>query len=224
MNLALFSHIQPEVVDNIPWDVNGNIYAIPTKEEFWHDKQMDGRHWAFTTSAKKGLDGKRKFGTCKGSLICMNPVSCLKQIHNQIDFVKHEFEGHACNSCGYLATRIFCGCIKVTEFNRWENLLTIWHQGKHKCNLKPDIKGQQEKSREESKNHPPISIQLCNTSKQFQIDLIGYYILIGDMKRDVEMEQGLADEDLIQKLCNDDRTSSLKFSTVMAMSLHNLRT
>ena len=33
LNLALFSHIQPEVLDNIPWDVNGNnLYAIPTME------------------------------------------------------------------------------------------------------------------------------------------------------------------------------------------------
>ena len=118
---------------------------LPTMEEFWHDKQIDGRHWTFTTSYKKGLDGKRKFGTCQGSLICMNPqcpVFKTEQIRNQIDFVKHEFEGHACSIYGYLATRIFCGCIKVTEFNRQENLLTIWHQGKHKCNLKPDIKGQ----------------------------------------------------------------------------------
>ena len=63
--------------------------------------------------------------------------------------------------------------------------------------MKPDIKGQQEKLREESKNRPPINIQLRNTSKEFQIDLIGYYILIGDMKRAVEMAQGLADKDLI---------------------------
>ena len=213
LNLAFFSHIQPEVVDNMPWDVNGNkIYTIPTTEEFWHDKQIDGRHWTFTTSSKKGLDGKRKFGTCQGSLICMNPqcpVFKTEKLRNQIDFVKHEFEGHACNICGYLATRIFCGCIKVTEFDRQENLLTIWHQGKHKCNLKPDIKGQREKLREESKNRPPISIQLRNTSKEFQIDLIGYYILIGDMKRAVEMAQGLADKDLIRKLRNDDGNNLL---------------
>ena len=98
----------------------------------------------------------------------------------------------------------FCGCIKVTEFIWQENLLTIWHQGKHKCNLKPDVKGQQEKLNEESKKQPPISIQLHNTSKEFQIDLIGYYILIGDMNRAVEMAQGLADKDLLRKLCNDD--------------------
>ena len=103
-----------------------------------------------------------------------------------------------------MASREFCGCIKVTEFNRQENLLKIWHQGKHKCNLKPDVKGQQEKLNEESKKQPPISIQLCNTSKEFQIDLIGYYILIGDMNRAVEMAQGLADKDLLRKLHNDD--------------------
>ena len=120
------------------------IYMLFLLWKFWHDKQIDGSHWTFTTCSKKGLDGKRKFGTCQGSLICMNPqcpVFKTEQICNQIDFGKHEFEGHACNSCGYLATRIFCGSIKVTEFKRWENLLTLWHQGKHKCNLKPDIEG-----------------------------------------------------------------------------------
>ena len=56
------------------WDANGNsIYLIPTTEEYWHDKQLDGRHWIFTTSSKKGLNGICKFGTCQGSLICMNP-------------------------------------------------------------------------------------------------------------------------------------------------------
>ena len=115
LNLQFFTDMQPEVADNIPWDVNGNkIYAIPTTEEFWHDKQMDGRHWTFTTSSKKGLDGKCKFGTCQGSLICMNPhcpVFATEGICSQIDFVKHEFKGHTCNSCGYMASREFCGCI-----------------------------------------------------------------------------------------------------------------
>ena len=89
LNLNFFTDMQPEVADNIPWDVNGNkIYAIPTTEEFWHDKQMDRRHWTFTTSSKKGLDGKCKFGTCQGSLICMNlhcPVFTTEGVCNQID-------------------------------------------------------------------------------------------------------------------------------------------
>ena len=74
LNLNLFEGKVPESVDKMPWDANGNsIYLIPTTEEYWHEKQLDGRHWIFTTSSKKGLNGIRKFGTCQGSLICMNP-------------------------------------------------------------------------------------------------------------------------------------------------------
>ena len=71
LNLGLFSEVEPEVVDHMPWAVQGNkIFSIRCSEDYWHDKQLDGYHWKFTKSSRKGLDGIRKFGTCHG-LFCL---------------------------------------------------------------------------------------------------------------------------------------------------------
>ena len=78
LDLYQFENFQPQCVEMMPWDVHGNgIYLISCTEEFWHDRQQDGHHWQFTMSLKKGLDGIRKFGTCVGSNICMNPKCAL---------------------------------------------------------------------------------------------------------------------------------------------------
>ena len=121
LDMHRFENIQPESVDSMPWDVAGNgIYLISCTEEFWHDRQQDGWHWQFMTSSKKGLDGIRKFGTCMGSNICMNPKCPLfttEGIRNEIDFKTEDYGGYIYNSCGYLVRRKFCGCIKVTQFD-----------------------------------------------------------------------------------------------------------
>ena len=45
IDLNLFEGMVPESMDKMPWDANGNsIYLVPTTEEYWHDKQLDGRH------------------------------------------------------------------------------------------------------------------------------------------------------------------------------------
>ena len=148
LNLNLFEGMVPESVDKMPWNANGNsIYVILTTEEYWHDKQLDGRHWIFTTSSKKGLNGIRKFGTCQGSLICMNPECptwTTEQVCNEVDFKNEEYGTYSCNCCGVLFSCKFCGAHKVTEFNRRTNLMTIWHQGQHICKLQPNVHHQDE--------------------------------------------------------------------------------
>ena len=45
LNLGLFSGVEPEVVDQMPWLVQGNrIFTIKCSEDYWHDKQLDGYH------------------------------------------------------------------------------------------------------------------------------------------------------------------------------------
>ena len=46
---------------------------------------------------------------------------------------------YVCRSCGDYAVEIFCGCVKVTEYDYDTNELTIWYQGDHICVPKPDI-------------------------------------------------------------------------------------
>ena len=68
-----FSNVTPEVVDRMPWIPDGDhIYLIRCEEDYWHDKQIDGQPWGMTKSSHEGLDGIQKFGTCRGSFICLN--------------------------------------------------------------------------------------------------------------------------------------------------------
>ena len=110
---------------------------------------------------------------------------------------------------GVLVSCKFCGAHKVTEFNRRTNLLTIWHQGQHICKLQPNVHHQDEIIQEESCRRPPVNIQLRNTTCEFQIDLIGYYILIGNQEKAIELAEGLADKNLVDKLRNKNRNDVL---------------
>ena len=78
--------------------------------------------------------------------------------------------------------------------------MTIWHQGQHICKLKPNVHQQDEILLEENCWRPPINIQLRNTTRKFQIDLIQYYILIGDQEKVIELAEGPADKTLVDKL------------------------
>ena len=137
LNMGLFIGLQHDVFDRMPWKTIGNkIYAIKCSEDYWWDKQIDGYHWKFTKSSQVGLNGIWKFGTCRGSFICKND-NCTKytteNVCNQINLQKN-FNGHTCKSCGFYVYREFCGCVKVTEFDRDTNVFTIYHQGTHTCN------------------------------------------------------------------------------------------
>ena len=90
--------------------------------------------------------------------------------------------------------------------------MKVWHQGKHTCNLKPNAQEASKKLKEESKKRLPLSIQLRSTTREFQIDLIGYYIAIGDQKRAIEIGEGLADKELVKKLRKGDKATELQYN------------
>ena len=44
--MSAFSNVTPEVFDRMPWIPDGDhIYIIRCEEDYWHDKQIDGRPW-----------------------------------------------------------------------------------------------------------------------------------------------------------------------------------
>ena len=90
--------------------------------------------------------------------------------------------------------------------------MTVWHQGKHSYNLKPNTQAESEKLKEESKKRPPLSIQLRSTTREFQIGLIHYYIAIGDQKRAIEISEGLADKELVKKLRKADKATEIQYN------------
>ena len=50
-----------------------------------------------TQSSHQGLNGIKKFSTCRGSFICLNdncPIYTVEQIHNKVDFIKEKFGIH----------------------------------------------------------------------------------------------------------------------------------
>ena len=105
LNLAKFENCQMEVVEKMPWKVDGNkVFKIYCSEEHWYDAQKDSRYWVFTSSSRVGLPRLRKFGNCQGNFICRND-ECLKftseHVRNAVDFTKEKLGGYTCNSCGY---------------------------------------------------------------------------------------------------------------------------
>ena len=97
LNLAKFENYQIEVVEKMPWEVDGTkVFKIYCSEEHWYDAQKDLRHWVFTNSSRVGLPGVRKFGNCQGNFICRND-ECLKftseHVSNEIDFTKEKLVG-----------------------------------------------------------------------------------------------------------------------------------
>ena len=78
-------------------------------------------------SSQVGLNRIWKFGRIIFFFICKNHM-CTKytteNVCNKIDFQK-DFNGHTCKSCSFYVHREFCGCVKVTKFDRDTNVLTV---------------------------------------------------------------------------------------------------
>ena len=71
ITLGIFCDISPKVVEEIPWEINGNvIYKMKCSEHNFVRDTTDGRWFQLKNSAKVGLNGIRKVRSCHGSLIC----------------------------------------------------------------------------------------------------------------------------------------------------------
>ena len=69
-----FLGMLPEVVNRIPWNVNGiKYYIVEVREnEYFCDKDKDGQYFVINTSQRKGFRGIRRTGTCRGNFTCTN--------------------------------------------------------------------------------------------------------------------------------------------------------
>ena len=56
-------------------------------------------------------------------------------------------EDYLCRSCHQFVSRTWCGARKIIEYNRQTETLTIWHQGKHRCQVKPGHKTLEQKQK-----------------------------------------------------------------------------
>ena len=69
------------------------------------------------------------------------------------------------------------------------------HQGRHKCQLKPDHKSQLEYAQEQTLNR-----NLRKSPRELKIDLIGYYLVQGDIEKVKEVADKMDDYRVIEKL------------------------
>ena len=202
--MSAFSNVTPEVVDRMPWIPDGDhIYIIRCEEDYWHDKQIDGRPWQMMKSSRTGLVGIKKFGACRGSFICLNddcPIYTAKHIRNRVDFMKENFGAYSCSNCKVFVQCRQCNARKVTEFDQKDNVLTIYHQGKHTCTPKPNVEEQRQVAAEKHKELPPLNLELRNTPREFQIDLIRYYIATGQLEKGKELAELLSHKRLLEQI------------------------
>ena len=78
--------------------------------------------------------------------------------------------------------------------------MTIYHQGKHTCTLKPDVEKQKQVAAEKCKELPPLNLELRNNLREFQIDLIGYYIATGQLEKGKKFAELLSHKRLLEQI------------------------
>ena len=200
INPLLFFDTKAELVSKIPWNINGTkTLQVRCKEEDYIDSMKDGCWWALKNTSKKGLNGRCSTGQCVGSLMCMNP-ECPKVttegVTNTSDFKREGVGSYSCKICGYFVICEYCGCVKRIEYNQDTGLATYYHQGKHNCTPKPDLKRKMHFLNEHPLKHGlehKMPLELKN-------DILRYYIGIGEVNKALKMADAMNDERLFQKM------------------------
>ena len=65
------------------------------------------------------------------------------QVSNALNFETIQDELR-CKHCDQFAKRVWCGVQKAIEYNGNTETMTIWHQGLHKCTLRPGHKSKEQ--------------------------------------------------------------------------------
>ena len=189
-----------EMVDSIPWDIDGNHkFTLFSEENQWIDKVKDGRWFKMNTSKLKTLNGYRKTGKCTGSIICQN-LGCSKLQtegvlnSNPSDFRK-EYGCHVCKCCGYYAVQIHCGCKKTADYNLDTKEITVFYEGEHNCTPKPDIK-----SKINFFENLPLRSSLRLTHTELRNDCMRYFVSKGEYDKAMEVALNLNDPHLIERM------------------------
>ena len=187
-------------MSKIPWNINGTkTLQVCCKEEEYIDAMKDGCWWVLKNTSKKGLNGRCSTGQCVGSLMYMNP-ECPKVttegVTNTSDFQREGVGSYSCKICGYFVIREYCGCVKRTEYNRDTGLATYYHEGKHICTAKPDLKRKLHCLNE----HPFKQGSEHKMPVELKNDILRYYIGIGEVNKALKMADAMNDERLFHKM------------------------
>ena len=139
-----FKGMIPDVVEKIPYDINGTKYYmidVPEDQQFFV-KYRDGRYFEMNTSTRKGFRGVRRLGKCRGNFVCRNP-GCPYYLEKK-SMNQHQFstigKNKFCFSCNGIVYREPCNALKLIEFHIQKRVLEVYHLGEHTCQVKPDPK------------------------------------------------------------------------------------
>ena len=129
----------PEVVNRVPWNVDGLKYYVVEvcDNDYFCDKYKDGRYFVMNTSWRKGFQGIRCTGKCRGNFTCTNNGCAfyLEKKCNKTYFTSIG-EQNFCFTCNTLAVATPCTAAKMIEYSMERRLLSIYHIGEHTCQVK----------------------------------------------------------------------------------------
>ena len=138
----LFSDIEPEIVDELPTDLNGQqMFKIMCTQKQSLEKQTDKRHFVMKVSKRKGFSRRRRIGWCSGTLKCLNkdcPYYRQTTTRNYSHWKRGNAEGKTCYCCGKPGVLLPCPARKMTEYDNDKSILTVYHVGDHTCTVKMD--------------------------------------------------------------------------------------
>ena len=150
LDMSVYTGMVVKRVAFQPYTIDGNvIYEIACKKHEWHKKHEDGHYWASTSGKNKDLKGTRRCSKCIGPLQCQNKRCIMYHCHalSNTKSFKNLGEDYLCRSCNQFIARTWCGVRKIMEYNRETETLTIWHQGKHRCQVRPGHKTVEQKEK-----------------------------------------------------------------------------
>ena len=178
----------PQIVSNVPEDINGDCcFIIPNCKYSWKEDSSDMRHFVMHTSARQGMEGKRKTGQCKGAFTCQNKDCSFLTTSNGVANHSHfnNFKGmKECRSCGVVASKKPCGLLtkrkvyKIVEYHEELNCAIVWHYGEHTCPPRYNTISQRrilEKKMKDAAKMPGMSI------KEFAVQQCMRHFQDGDM-------------------------------------------
>ena len=112
-----FFGMLPEVVNRIPWNVDGlkYLYVVEVRDnEYFCDKYKDGRYFVMNTSQRKGFRGIQCTGKFRGNFTCTNNGCAfyLEEKKRNKTYFTTIGEQKFCFTCNTLAVATPCTAAK----------------------------------------------------------------------------------------------------------------
>ena len=109
------------------------------EDDIFFTKYRDGRYFELHTSRRKGFNGVRRLGRCRGNYECTNTECAYFLENNKTN--KHQFttigKNKFCYTCNSICFRVPCPAMKLVEFHHQMRVLEVYHHGNHSCQTKP---------------------------------------------------------------------------------------